>query len=443
MRIVQIIPGTGGTFYCQNCLRDLALVRTLRQQGHDVVVVPLYLPIDLHDASPQSKPDFYSAVSLYLRHTRPGLARWLPAAVWRWLEGMPVLRYAARRAGSTSAIGMGDITLSMLQGEQGQQAEELERLVSWLCEDVKPELIVLSNALLLGLARRIKEELRVPVVCWLQDEHRWVDALPPEESSRVWQVLCARAADVDGFVAVSRTYAQRMSAAMALVPSRIRTIHLGVDPAAFAPADLSRRPRVIGFVSRLAESEGFTLAVDAFRELSRNRRFADVRLRATGGVTNPEYVARQMQRLQAAGLADRVEILPEAFRDDRPRFLTSLSLLSTPVPDGEAFGTYVIEAMATGLPVVEPNEGAYPEIFQEAGCGVLCPESNAKALAATWATVLSDPARMADEGRRGREAVVNHFNLDRMARETVAYYQEIHGKQARRRESMVWTPGQH
>lgn len=443
MRIVQIIPGSGGVFYCENCLRDLKLVQALRRQGHDVVVVPLYLPLDLTDESPHARPEYYSAVTLYLRHTRPWLERWLPAAAWRWLEGMSVLRYAARRAASTSAVGLGEITLSMLQGEQGQQAAELERLVDGLCEDVKPDLVILSNALLLGLARRIKEELRVPVLCWLQDEHVWVDALPPEESSRVWQVLCGRAADVDGFVAVSRTYAQRMGAALAVVPGRIRTIHPGVDPELFPAADLTRRPRVIGFVSRLAEGEGFGLAVEAFCELGRNRRFSDVRLRVTGGATNPAYVASRLQRLQQAGLEDRVEIVPDAFRMDRPAFLASLSLLSTPVPQGEAFGTYVLEAMAAGLPVVEPNEGAYPEIFHEAGCGVLCPEANPKALAATWGAVLADPARMAEEGRKGREAVAGYFHLDRMVRETVAYYDEVVARQARRRESIIWSPGKH
>ena len=209
MRIGQIIPGSGGTFYCQNCLRDLDLVRALQRQGHDVIVVPLYLPLSSADSSAASKPAYYSAVALYLRHQVPWLARLLPAACWRMLESMAVLRFAARRAGSTRAAGLGDITVSMLQGEQGKQAEELERLVSWLRDDLgaRPDVVVLSNALLLGLARRIKEELGVPVVCWLQDEHVWADAMAPDESRRVWQVLRERAADVDGCVAVSRSYA--------------------------------------------------------------------------------------------------------------------------------------------------------------------------------------------------------------------------------------------
>ncbi len=427
MRIVQIIPGTGGTFYCQNCLRDLELVRALQRQGHEVLVVPLYLPIALNDASAKSKPAFYSAVVLYLRHVCPRLARLLPAACWRIFESMPVLRLAARLAGSTRAAGLGDITVSMLQGEKGRQAEELERLVTWLRNDLdaRPDVVVLSNALLLGLARRIKAELHVPIVCWLQDEHVWSDAMSPAEAAHVGQVLRERAADVDGLVAVSRTYASRMTAALGLAPERVRVIHIGVESSPPPPAGLSRTPRTVGFLSRLASGEGFGLFVEAFIELHRDARFADVRMKATGGMTDPAYVSRQRQRLRRAGLGDLAIIDPDAFRNQRSAFLQSLTLLSSPVPDGEAFGTYVIEAMAAGVPVVEPAAGAYPEIFQEAGCGVLCAAADAQALAAAWAALLDDPSRLADEARRGRDAVQRHFNLERMARETVAYYEEL------------------
>ena len=426
MRIVQIIPGSGGTFYCQNCLRDMELARALQRQGHDVIVVPLYLPLSVDDHSARSKPAFYSAVALYLRHVCPVLDRALPASFWRMLDSMAVLRFAAHRAGSTRAAGLGDITVSMLRGEAGRQAEELQRLVAWLRDDLgaRPDVVVLSNALLLGLARRIKAELGVPVVCWLQDEHVWADAMTPDESRLVWQVVRQRAADVDGLVAVSHYYAQRMTATLGLPPGRVRTIHIGVEPEPVA-ADLTRLPRTIGFVSRLAEGEGFGLFVNAFIELHRDPQFADVRMKATGGMTNKSYVNRQRRRLRAAGLEARVEIDPDAFQNERAGFIRSLTLLSSPVPAGEAFGTYVIEAMAAGVPVVEPAVGAYPEIFEKAGCGVLCPVADAKTLAAAWAGLLTDAQRLADEGRRGREAVSRYFNLERMAREAVAYYEEL------------------
>ena len=426
MRIVQIVPGTGDAFYCQNCQRDLDLVAALRRRGHDALVVPLYLPLTAGGGSPGDAAVFYGAVSLYLRHRHPRLR--LPAAAWRLLDTRPVLRAAAHLARSTRARGLADLTISMLRGEEGRQTVELERLVAWLASDpgARPDVIVLSNALLLGLARRLRAALRVPVVCWLQDEHVWIDAMPPPDAGRMWQVLRERAADADAFLAVSRTYADRMAAALGVDRGRIRPVHIGVDPAAYRPADLHRRPRAVGFLSRLAAGEGFDTFVGAFLELRRDPRFADVRLHATGGVSGDRrFLRRQHRRLAAVGLAKDAAIDPFAFQSGRAGFLAGLTLLSVPVPGGEAFGTYVIEAMAAGVPVVEPAVGAYPEIFREAGCGTLSPGADAAGLAQAWAALLDDPARLDAEARLGRDAVARHFNLDRMTAETAAFLAEV------------------
>lgn len=420
MLVVQITPGSGGTFYCQNCLRDLALVRALRTLGHDVLTVPLYLPLAA-DESPGSLPAFYSAVPLYLQHRFPRLSRLAPDALWRVLESPAVTRLAARRAGATRATSLAGLTISMLRGEAGQQAAELERLVAWLrdASPVRPDVVVLSDALLMGLARRLKQALHVPVACWLQDEHVWADAMPPRASAAVWRELRARAADVDLFLAVSRHYASRLSAALAVDAARMQVVHIGVDPAAYSPAAPGRKPRAVGFLSRLSADEGFELFVDAFMDLHRETRFADVRLHATGGPASvTPFLRRQMRRLQAAGLADRVLIDLRAFGGRRADFLASLSLLSVPAPEGEAFGTYIVEAMAAGVPVVQPPVGAYPEILSQAGCGLLSQSVDAPALARAWARLLDDPDRLALESSRGRAAVAEYFNVSRMARET-------------------------
>ena len=421
MRIITIIPGSGGTFYCQNCQRDLALVHALRELGHDVLTVPLYLPLG---AVQDAGPSFYGAVSLYLRHRFPRLDWMLPAGIWRALDAQPVLRLAARLSGSTQAGGLADLTLSMLRGEEGRQAAELDRLASWL-HDVpgeRPDVVLLSNALLLGLARRLKAATGAPVICWLQDEHVWADAMPAHEAARIWQELRARAADADGFAAVSRFYAEEMRARLALPAERIRTIYPGVVPAANRPAHPGRQPRTIGFLSRLAADEGFGLCVEAFIALHREARFADVQLRATGGLPGDRaFLRRQRASLRAAGLGMLAHIEPQAFVAERAAFLASLSLLSVPAPAGDAFGLYLLEAMAAGVPVVEPPVGSYPEILAEAGCGLLSRSTRPEDLAAAWALMLDDPARQAAEAQAGRAAVARAFNLERMAREVVAF----------------------
>jgi len=165
MKAVYIVPGSGGGFYCQNCLRDGALVQALRARGHDVILVPMYLPLFLDEAdSATGVPVFYGAVSVYLKEKIPLLRR-LPAGLLRWLDSRPMLEMAARRAGSTEAAGLEGLTLSVLRGEEGRQARELTELVDWLAAEVRPNVVHLSNGLLVGLAREIRQRLGAPVVC--------------------------------------------------------------------------------------------------------------------------------------------------------------------------------------------------------------------------------------------------------------------------------------
>ncbi|MDQ1257733.1 MAG: hypothetical protein QG656_2339, partial [Candidatus Hydrogenedentes bacterium] len=68
MKIFHLTPGSGGTFYCQNCYRDAALLRALRRRGHDVMMLPMYLPIfsDTDGASTHS-PIFFGGINVYLQ----------------------------------------------------------------------------------------------------------------------------------------------------------------------------------------------------------------------------------------------------------------------------------------------------------------------------------------------------------------------------------------
>ena len=414
MRILSILPGSGGSFYCQNCLRDTALAEALRARGHSVTLMPLYLPATASMSAPDEVPVFYGAVSLYLRH-RFALLRRLPRAWFAPLDAWPVLRLAARFAGTTAAGGLEDLTLSMLRGPDGRQADELRLVAEWvsaLPAAEKPDVIVLSNALLAGLAGTLKQAARCPVVCWLQDEHVWTDAMEPPLREAVLRVMAQDAAHIDRFIAVSADYAARLSAALALDPARVGVVFPGVDPSAYRRADVRRRPATIGFLSRLAPSEGFDRFVEAFIVLRRDPRFAGVRLSATGGpCADRRFLKRQLARLAAAGLGEDVTVSPERFAGDRAGFLSELTLLS--VPGGgtpEAFGYYALEAMAAGVPVVLPEQGAFPEIAAAAGCGTLLRDTRPEAFAQAWAELLTDPDHLRDESVRGRAAAAGPFS---------------------------------
>ena len=414
MRLLAMLPGSGGSFYCQNCLRDLAAIETLRQRGHTVTLMPLYLPATTLMRHPTEIPVFYGAVTLYLRH-RYAFLRRLPRAWFKPLDSWPVLRLAARFAGSTTASGLEDLTLSMLRGPDGRQADELRLVAEWIAglpPDEKPDVIVLSNALLSGLAKTLKQAAGCPVVCWLQDEHVWTDAMEPGLRDAVFRVMSGDAREIDGFIAVSSFYAERMAKLLSLDFARLHVVFPGLDPKDYGSSDVSRQPATVGFLSRLSAEEGFDRFIDAFLLLRRDPRFTGVRLSATGGSSaDKRFLKRQLKKLSGAGLLADADISPQRFVKDRFRFLSGLSLLCVPGGSSpEAFGYYAIEAMASGVPVVLPAQGAFPEIAAAAGCGVLTADTKPETLAQTWAALLSDPARLHRESELGRAAAATVFS---------------------------------
>jgi len=428
MRIVQIIPGSGGRFYCENCARDDSLTRALRARGHEVIVGSLYLPTTEPGNAPV--PLFYGAVNLYLGQR-------FPAFRSRLFDLEFFLRLAGRLSGATAAADLEELTLSMLRGEEGGQAPELERLVRWLAE-VRPEVVHLSNCLLLGTARRIRRELGIPLVCSLQDEDTWIDAMRGPARARAWQLLRERAADVDVFTPVSGHYARFMAERLGVPEDRLTVVPIGIDIEGFptprgkpptAPLAASpTRPPAIGFLAHVSESMGAGLLAEAFLRLSADgpaagrgpasfSRFPGLELRFMGGSTAGDApVLRAIRRSFARhGLLHRLKVYRSFTRPERIRFLSSLTVVSVPVPGGEAFGTFQLEAMAAGVPVVQPRLGGFPEVVEATGGGILYEPNTPEALAAALGTLLADPSRARALGRAGREAVLARYTAAHMA----------------------------
>ena len=126
-----------------------------------------------------------------------------------------------------------------------------------------------------------------------------------------------------------------------------------------------------------------------------------------------------------AGLAGGAEFLPNVSREEKAAFLQSLTLLSVPASYGEAFGLYLVEAWAAGVPVVQPRCAAFPELVEATGGGILCEPGSAEALADGWETLLAEPAKAREMGARGRAAVEREFSMRRMAERFVAVTREM------------------
>jgi glycosyltransferase involved in cell wall biosynthesis len=426
LKIIHIIPGSGGSFYCGNCLRDSKYFDTLRKMGHDVVKVPMYLPIfsDEHDLN--EVPVFYGAVSIYLKQLMPIFQK-MPAWVDRLLNSKPILKYAASKAGSTNARGLEEMTISMLQGEKGKQHEELERMTDWMKDHFKPDVVHLSNALLSGLAQKLKEKLDVPVVCSLQDEDVWVDIMSTENRKKVWGLMAENASYIDRFISVSHFYAAVSAEKMNLSPGKISSIHIGVDSSEYDYRNSREKPRAIGYISRLCYENGLDILVDAFILLKKQKGYDDLKLILTGGKTDDDkpYLKKIRKKLDKSGFLPSVDFHKDFEGCGRKAFFAKASVISVPVRNGEAFGIYIAESLASGIPVVQPALGAFPEVLAATGGGVIYEENNPEALSTALKQLLDDPVRLMHLSEQARIGAEQHLNITHLANKLVETYNEV------------------
>jgi glycosyltransferase involved in cell wall biosynthesis len=427
MKIAYVTPGSGMQFYCQNCFRDTALLHSLIAQGHDVAKVPMYLPSDLNSSENiMATPVFYGAINVYLKEKLP-LYRHAPEWIEHLLDSPAMLNLAAKKSGSTRASGLEEMTLSMLQGENGHQATELDHLIQYLKKEVTPDVVHLSNALLLGLAHRLKKDLGAGIVCSLQDENEWVDLMDEHYQSQVWDLIAEKAMDVDLFVTASRYYADKSQRQLKIPAEKIKVIYGGIDFEGYKRSSLPNDPPIIGYLCRMSEYFGLGILVDAYLEMKKDERFMDLKLHLTGGYSGDDksYVNGLMKKISEKGFAHDVKIFKDFCKESRIEFLKSLTLLSVPVPSGEAFGAYQVEALAAGVPIVQPNVGCYPEFVEITHGGIIYEPNTGEKLASTIASLLSDPDKIKKMGEQGRKVVLDQFSMDQMAKNIAEIYKDV------------------
>ncbi|MDE5421995.1 glycosyltransferase family 4 protein [Ancylomarina sp. DW003] len=430
MNILQIIPGSGGSFYCGNCLRDDKFHLAMKKQGHEVTKIPMYLPLfsDEHDLN--EIPVFYGAISIYLKQLYP-IFRHAPAWLDRLLNSGPMLKLAANMAGSTSAKGLEEMTTSMLMGEEGKQKDELNRMVSWMAEYLKPDVIHLSNALLLGLAPRMRKDFpNTVIMCSLQDEDVWVDAMKDSFRDKIWGLMSTKAEDVDAFIAVSDFYAKVSLEKMKLPAEKVFTNYLGVDAEEYRCVPSNTKERNIGYISRMCEANGFDIMVDAFILLKKNTAFSDVKLILTGGSTGDDkaLIKQIQQKLKEEKLNNQVEFYEDFDGEGRHEFFAKVKMISVPVRNGEAFGLYLLESMASGVPVVQPKLGAFPEIVEKSKGGIIYENNSPEELAAALKELLGREDKLQELSVNARLGVEKEFNIYTQTDRLIDIYNKFLGK---------------
>ncbi len=180
-------------------------------------------------------------------------------------DNRSLLSKISKKAGMTSSKELGETTISMLKGEDGNQVKELDRLVEWISSDMEiPDVVILSNILLGGLAPALREHLKVPVVCLLQDEEPFVDGLGEPYSSEAWALLKKCSKEIDAFISVSHAYAHRIAPRLNLHEGRLHTVYMGIDIKEYQLAENPPAMPTIGFLSRMCPQRGLDILIDAF-----------------------------------------------------------------------------------------------------------------------------------------------------------------------------------
>jgi glycosyltransferase involved in cell wall biosynthesis len=392
------------------------LVSSLRRRGHEAVMLPLYLPVITDCPTPSDEnPVFLGGVNVYLQQ-KSALFRKTPRWLDRVFDSRALLRFSSRFAHMTRAKDLGELTVSMLRGEEGNQRKEIDRLVDWLARNNKPDVVCLSNALLIGMARRIRTRLEVPVVCTLQGEDYFLDSLPEPERGLAWETLAERSGGIDLFIAVSEYYANVMRDRLGLYPEKVAAVHNGIDVELFFPPSTPPAPPAVGYLGRLCREKGLHTLIESFVLLKKNERHKDLKLKVAGTMTHADETFVEALRMRAgeANVGSDLEISPNIPLEKKIDFLGRLSVFSVPATYGEAFGLYLLEAMAMGVPVVQPEHASFPEILEATGGGLLCEPDDPESLAEKIGYLLDHPDEARDIGRRGRDSVRESFSMEKM-----------------------------
>jgi glycosyltransferase involved in cell wall biosynthesis len=422
MRIAFLTSGAAG-MYCGSCMRDNTLVTALRRLGHDALLIPTYTPIRTDEADVSEGRVFFGGINVYLQQ-KSWLFRHTPWLLDRLLDFPRLLRWVSRFAVRTKYSTLGAMTVSMLRGKDGKQRKEVAKLTGWLAGEVKPDVVVFSNALLSGIIPELKKQLGVPVLVTLQGDDIFLDELPARDRAACLALIRQNDAAIDGYVCTSRYYADHMAAYLGVPREKMHVVYPGLNLAGHGGAKTVRRDDAltVGYFARVAPEKGFHNLVDAFILLRKAAGVPAHRLRASGwlGGNNRPYFEQQVAKLAAAGLAADFEYVDSPGHADKVRFLQSVDVLSVPTTYREPKGLYVLEAWANGVPVVKPRHGAFPELIEATGGGLLVPPDDPAALAAALRQVLEDHDLRDRAGRAGEAAVRERFTADVMAKETAA-----------------------
>ncbi|HEX8558678.1 MAG TPA: glycosyltransferase family 4 protein [Pyrinomonadaceae bacterium] len=427
MRILYITAGAA-QMYCGSCLRDNALATELLARGHDVALVPLYTPTLTDERNVSRERVFFGGISVYLEQ-HSALFRRTPRLLDRLWDSKLALRLAARSSIQTSPKMLGELTVSMLRGEEGRQRKELEKLVDWLKAEPPFDLLCLPYTLLIGLAGPLREALGRPVCCTLQGEDLFLEGLPEPYRSESLRLIREAVPEVERFLAVSRYYAEFMPGYLGIPREKMSLAPLGINMQGYEPRAPREagRPFTVGYFARVAPEKGLHLLAEAYVKLRESLGAGEARLEVAGylGPEHRDYLRGVERRMAEAGLGAEFVYRGVLDREGKIEFLRGLDALSVPATYDEPKGLFLLEAMACGVPVVQPRRGAFTEVVERTGGGLLVEPDDAGALAAGLLRLGRDAALAARLSAAGYANVRRHYAVEHMADRVLEIYADV------------------
>lgn len=413
--------------YCGSCLRDNAMATELLARGHDVLLLPVYTPTFTDEPNVSRDHVVLGGISAYLEQYVP-FFRNTPSWLDRLWDSKTVLSLASRKSISTNPKMLGEMTVSVLKGEDGFQRKEIDKLIDWLKTEELPDVINLPYTLLIGLAAPLKEALNRPILCTLQGEDLFLDGLQEPYRSEAMNLIRSQVDQVDLFLSVSEYYADFMPQYAGIPRNKIRVVPLGINPHGF---DL-REPRTngpftIGFLARVAPEKGLHVLAEAYRILRQSGDLSEARFEVAGYMA-PDckpYLAQIEANLRKAKLNTEFHYRGVLDRAEKISFLQQLDVMSIPATYDEPKGVSLLEAMACGVPLIQPRRGGFTEIVERTGSGLLIKPDDPESLAAGILEIYRNKERAAEFGANGFRGLREHYTSAHMADKLLDAYESV------------------
>jgi glycosyltransferase involved in cell wall biosynthesis len=295
-----------------------------------------------------------------------------------------------------------------------------------------PDVINLPNSLLIGLAAPLADAFERPICCTLQGEDLFLDSLIEPYRSRAIELIRSQVPNVDRFIAVSHFCAAHMSERLGIGADQMSVVPLGISVAGHEPRPREKAAESgdefrIGYFARVAPEKGLHLLAEAFRLVRRGAPRSRIRLEA-GGYLAPSdrsYLRDVQRLLERAGFKNDFTYHGTLDRAGKLTFLQGLDVLSVPATYDEPKGLFVLEAMASGVPVVQPRRGGFIEVVEKTGGGLLVEPDDAENLAEGLDRVRRDATLREELGRRGFEGVRRHYTIQQSADRLMEVYEAV------------------